>query len=224
MAQPVATAEVRGSAAGYALLGLGQLLCARGEDERGGRYLEEALALARRGLPPRLLRPVQGCLAERDLLAGRADAALGRLDPLLGTPKGREGIDATPLLPLLAWAHLEASDLRQAEAVTTEALDRCRREQHQVALLDALRVRALLDVRRGRWDEAAAALDEALALARPMPYPYAEAKALYVYGQFLSAMGERDLAHEKYQAALVILRRLGEGLYAGQIERALADG
>ncbi|WIG57533.1 MAG: hypothetical protein OJF49_000277 [Ktedonobacterales bacterium] len=223
VAQPVATAEVSGSAAGHALLGLGQLSCARGEDERGGRYLELALALARRGLPPRLLRPVQGCLAERDLLAGHPDDALGRLDPLLGAPagQGREGIDATPLLPLLAWAHLAAGDLRRAEAVTTEALDRCRREQHQLALLDALRVQALLDVRCGRWDEAAAALDEALALARPMPYPYAEAKVLSVYGQLHAVKGEKELAQENYQAALVILHRLGERLYATKIEQAL---
>ena len=219
--QAVAGAGVPGSATGYPLLGLGQLSCARGEDESGGHYLAEALALARRGLPPRLLRPVQGCLAERDLLVGRPGDALGRLGPLLEAPEGQEGIDATPLLPLLAWAHLEASDLHLADVVATEALDRCRREQHQLALLDALRIRALLEVHRGRWDEAAAALDEALALARPMPYPYAEAKALDMYGQLFTAQGEWALAREKYQAALAILHRLGERLYAQRIERAL---
>jgi tetratricopeptide (TPR) repeat protein len=223
VAQPVATAEVSGSAAGYALLGMGRLSLARGEDELGGRYLEEALTLARSGLPPRLLRPVQACLAERDLLAGHPGDALGRLGPLLEVPEGREGIDATPLLPLLAWAHLEASDRHRAVAVAAEALDRCYREQHQLALLDALRVQALLEIRQERWDEAAAALDEALALARPMPFPYAEAKALYVYGHLHHAKGEPLRARACYEQGLAICNRLGERLYAERIERALVE-
>jgi tetratricopeptide (TPR) repeat protein len=163
---------------------------------------------------------VQVCLAERDLLAGRHDDALGRLGPLLEVPEDAEGIDATPLLPLLAWAHLQAGDSRHAQEVAAEALDRCHREHHQLALLDALRVGALLAIRQARWEEAAAALDEALALARLMPYPYAEAKVLYVYGQLHAARGERELAQDTYRAGLEILHRLGEHLYAQQIERA----
>lgn len=221
VAQPVAAAEVSGSAAGYALLGLGMLSCARGEDEPGGRYLEASLALARHGLPTRLLRPTQGFLAERDLLAGRPDVALGRLEPLLEAPMGREGIDATPLLPLLAWARLDANDLPRADEVAAEALDRCRSEHHQLALLDALRVQALLDVRHERWDEAAAALNEALSLARAMPYPYAEAKALFVYGQLHHAQGKPDQAGACYEQGLAICNRLDERLYAERMERAL---
>jgi tetratricopeptide (TPR) repeat protein len=72
-----------------------------------------------------------------------------------------------------------------------------------------------------RWEDARAALDEAIAMSRDMPYPYAEAKALYVYGQLHAAMGEPGRAREKYEQALSICDRLGEGLYRTYIERDL---
>jgi tetratricopeptide (TPR) repeat protein len=215
-------AEVPDGAAGYALLGLGLLYCAQGADERGGQYLDRALALARLGIPPRLLRPVQGCLAERDLLAGRPISALERLDPLLRTPEGREGIDSTGLLPLLAWTHIELGDAYEAQAAVQEAVSRARSERHHLALVDALRVQALLDMRYERWKKAAAALDEALSLAGPMPYPYAEAKALLVYGQLHAAQGERAEACDRFIQARAICQQLGEVPYRQRIEQALA--
>ena len=62
-----------------------------------------------------------------------------------------------------------------------------------------------------------------LRLVRAMPYPYAEAKALYVYGQLHAVKGETEQAREKYEAAIAICERLGEGLYRPHIERALAE-
>lgn len=206
----------------YPVLGLGKLCWALGEMELGHKHLEEALTIGRRGLPPRLLQPVLGCLAERDLVAGHPDTALGHLEPLLQTPRGREGIDATSLLPLLAWAYLEAGNVLSAEEVARESLERCRTEHHQLALLDALRVQALLAIRRERWDEAAAALDEVIVLARSMPYPYAEAKVLYVYGRLEAGRGEYEQARERYEQARAICQRLGEVPYRQQIERSLA--
>jgi transcriptional regulator with XRE-family HTH domain len=212
---------LRDATLAYPVLGLGMLCLEQGEEQTARQYLEQSLAFARLGLP-RLIRPVQGFLAEGDILAGRPDEALERLDSILSSPEGREGIDATPLLPLLAWAHLDAGDLPRAEATIRESLDRCRVEHHQLALLDALRVQALLAIRCKRWDEATAALNEALALARPMPYPYAEAKALAVYGQLHAAKGEPEQARARYEAALAILNPLSERLYAAQVEHALA--
>jgi hypothetical protein len=56
-----------------------------------------------------------------------------------------------------------------------------------------------------------------------MPLPYAEAKARYGYGQLYAAKGESEPAREQYRAALAILDRLGERLYAEHVERALAE-
>jgi tetratricopeptide (TPR) repeat protein len=223
VAGTVEMSGVRGGVAGYALLGLGRLHFLQGDNEQASQYLDEALALAQRNLPPRLLRPVQGCLAERDLLAGHAGDALERLEPILASQEGRDGIDSTPLLPFLAWAHLELGDLSRAEDALREALARARREHHQLALLDTLCVQALLAIRSEQWDEAVSALEEALNLARSMPYPYAEAKALSTYGDLLVARGQPEQARDQYEAALMILRSLGERTYSERIERALAE-
>ena len=56
-----------------------------------------------------------------------------------------------------------------------------------------------------------------------MAHPYAKAKSLYVYGQHYAASGQIDLARERYDAALAILRQLGEELYAAHVERALTQ-
>jgi tetratricopeptide (TPR) repeat protein len=127
------------------------------------------------------------------------------------------------ILPTLAWAELALDQLEAAEATHARAIPRAQAASATFALTDALRVQALLAIRCERWDEAAAALNEALDLARPMPYPYAEAKALYMYGQLHVAKGEPEQARPRYEAALAILNRLGERLYAAQVERALTE-
>jgi hypothetical protein len=54
-----------------------------------------------------------------------------------------------------------------------------------------------------------------------MAAPYAEAKTLYVSGLLSQARGEPEQAREQLEAALTILTRLGERLYARPIEQAL---
>src|SRR5262249_49196962 len=129
-----------------------------------------------------MLRPAQAALAERDLLGGHPETARERLAPLLDRFPGQEEADVIPLLPLVAWAHLEMGGEDTAAEVVSPCLGRALASGHRLALPDALRVQALLALRQRRWDEARGVLEQALALVRTMPYPYAEAKALYVYG------------------------------------------
>jgi tetratricopeptide (TPR) repeat protein len=97
-------------------------------------------------------------------------------------------------------------------------------DQHDLlTLVDALRMQAAVAIRHERWDEAAAALDEALALARQMPYPYAEAKLLATYGDLMVASGQPTRAQEQYTAALAILQPLGEVPYTERIQQALDE-
>lgn len=90
------------------------------------------------------------------------------------------------------------------------------------ALSDALHCGARIAMRQGQWQAAWELLDESLTLSRYLPRPYAEAKALYAYGQIHAAQREPERAREQLEAALAILTRLGERLYAEHVERALA--
>jgi tetratricopeptide (TPR) repeat protein/transcriptional regulator with XRE-family HTH domain len=199
----------------------------QGRPEAPG-LIDQALALAAQfnhiaDLPLYLVQ----ALAETDLLAGRDEAARIRVESLLAADGalfmyGSHAVKAA-LIPMQAWAAAERGDMRQADLLVRGEIERARRVGYRPALADALRIRALLAVRQGRSQEAEAALEESLSLCRAMPYPYAEAKALYVYGQLYAARDEPERARERFAQALAILNRLGERLYAEQIERALAE-
>lgn len=198
---------------------LGLLCLAQGQSEAVAS-LAEPLALAEREHDLQALRIGHGFLAERDLLEGRPEAARVRLEPLLDRP-GVQEFQVQYVLPQLAWASLELGNAPHAETLAAESVARARADRHDLFLVDALRVQALVATRQGQWHEAAAALEESIGLCRAMPYPYAEAKALHVYGQLHAAKGEPEQAREKYHAALAICERLGEGHYRPHIEWAL---
>jgi tetratricopeptide (TPR) repeat protein len=207
----------------YAPLGRGIIRLATGEKETGLNFLLEALALAeQRGFLFGKDR-IQRELAEAELVMGRASSALMRLESRVTQPVRQEENDVTPMMPLLAWVYLELGGGQDVEALLDRAAAQARIQHHHLALVDTMRIRGLLYARQRRWQEAAHALDEALALCRSMPHPYAEAKALYIYGQMHLARDEPERAREDFTAALAILNRLGERLYAEHVERALAE-
>jgi tetratricopeptide (TPR) repeat protein len=208
--------------ASFPLLGLGLLRLAEGKDEDALRLLQESIALAESSGVLPTLRPAQAALAEHDLLEGHAERACERLTPLLDRHSARVEADVIPLVTLLAWAYLELNREDLAAEMVAESLARASTMQHRLALLDALRVQALLALHRHRWKKAESALEEALAWSQALPCPYAEAKVLYVYGLLYIARGKSQSARERLEAALAICERLGERLYAQRIEQALA--
>lgn len=128
----------------------------------------------------------------------------------------------TMILPYVAWAHLELGEARAAARFAEQGVARATREQNRLTLVDALRLQGLVASRLGDWHGATRALEDALALSRAMPYPYAEAKALYLLGRLRAEHGERHQGRQHLEAALAILGRLGERLYAERAERTLA--
>jgi tetratricopeptide (TPR) repeat protein len=187
----------------------GALALAEGREDEGRRLLEETAAKIQKIGNTSFLFSTIRPLAEADLLAGDAERARLRFDPM---PPSQQNAQ-----PHLAWAEGVVGKEAHAEArlealiAGEETLDR----------VDALRVRGLLAIRQGRWDVASEALDEALASVRAMPWPYGEVKTLWVSGQLEAARGDLAAAHKHLVQALAICDRLGEGLYRKYVERDL---
>jgi hypothetical protein len=92
----------------------------------------------------------------------------------------------------------------------------------RIALVDALRVQALVLLRQEQLPNAEQALLEGLHLARSMPYPYGEARLLQVYGQLLAQGSDLEPARDCLEAALTIFRRLGARNDVERAEQLLA--
>jgi len=209
----------------YPPISLGALDLAEGRDTEGARHLSQGVTLAQSMGDLQIQCWGQQHLAERDLLAGRAEAARARLEPLRDRTAQPDLVELNvtrSVLPLLGWAYLALGWEEQAAATTAASVARAREAECRLGLVDALRVCALFHITHARWGEAEEALQETLALTRAMPYPHAKAKALSVYGQLHAAKGESEQARERYEQALAICDRLGEGLYRPHIEAALA--
>jgi transcriptional regulator with XRE-family HTH domain len=200
---------------------LAHLSLAAGEQERADALLAAPLALASERHDLQVLRMAHTLIAERDLLAGRAEAVRTYLEPLLDRP-GLEELQVLFILPQYAWALLALGDEEGAEIRAMQSCERARAHHYGLWLVDGLWVLAMVRMRQARWEEARALLEEAIAQCRTMPYPYAEVKTLFVYSQLHTAKGELGQARGKYEAALALCDQLGEGLYRPHIEHALA--
>jgi tetratricopeptide (TPR) repeat protein/transcriptional regulator with XRE-family HTH domain len=207
------------------LLSLGELCLAEGAEAEAARNLEACERLLHAGEEVHTGIDV-GCwlasvLAERDLLAGEPAAARARLAPWLD-PDMPEEDDVAPALPLMAWALLALGALGEAAEVACQAVARARDQGRQVLLVDALRVAAMVAIRRGRWEEAEGALAEGLSLTQQLGYPYGEARLLQVYGDWHAQRGQLEPARERLAAALAIFQRLGARTAAEHAEQAVA--
>jgi tetratricopeptide (TPR) repeat protein/transcriptional regulator with XRE-family HTH domain len=207
----------------YPPYGLGQLCLAEGREEEAAHYFMQALTLAERNHDLQALCCIQGTLADWDMLAGRPEAARGRLAPLLDAP-GLTVSYSRESLSLLAWAYLEMGEADQAQALLAQVLHTARQARMGPTLVLALRVHALVLSEQERWEEAENALQEALILCRGMATPYVEAKTLYAAGLVSRKNREFEPARQRFEAALEICTRLGEHLYARHIEQLLGQG
>jgi tetratricopeptide (TPR) repeat protein len=209
-------------------LTLAQLHLAEGEWTQAGRDLDGCQMLAGGRADVRLWPEVQRLLAECDLLEGRPDAALARLLPLLECPSVKAWDSLLDrgkiyLLPVLARAHLARGEAVAAAEMVARGIQDARAHHNHLALVEALRVQALVRTRQERWAEAAQSLEEGVALARGMPYPYAEARLLQVDGEMQAQKGAPDLARERLEAALGIFHRLGARKDAERVAQAIGD-
>jgi tetratricopeptide (TPR) repeat protein/transcriptional regulator with XRE-family HTH domain len=200
-------------------VGLGLLSLAQGQGEEAAEHLERALALAEQSEHPIFLFWASCAVAYQDLVEGRLQAARARLEPFLDRSSLQAGEQAW-MQHLLGWASVELGDLERAEVLLAEASTLATGSD----MVGVLHSQVRLALRQGREQEAEHALAKALALCQAMHTPYDEAQTLYLNGLLLLQQGKSQPAHERLEAALAILNRLGERLYAEQVERALAEG
>jgi tetratricopeptide (TPR) repeat protein/DNA-binding XRE family transcriptional regulator len=195
---------------------LGKIALCQGSIEEGERRLLEVLERAS-DLPDFVAEAAVG-LADYDLFAGRAEAALRRLASL---PRSLR-LKPSGLVDVLARAHLASGDLMEAEAILVEWIEVCKAEE-RAAYIDALWSLGMVWAAGERWAEADSSFGEAVGLAREMPYPYAEARALYHWGLDLHRQHRVDESRERLEGALILFRRLGATPYMERVEQALAS-
>ncbi|MGH2388509.1 MAG: ATP-binding protein, partial [Chloroflexota bacterium] len=190
----------------YPLIFLARLSLAVGDWAAAAVSVQEALALAQGSGDLQALRWAAPIMAEIDILKGRPEAAEARLVPLLDRP-GLEECDVTTLLPVLAWAHLDLGQVDQAADTVDQALARARPEEMRLVLVEALRIQALVALRRGQYGAAIDSVEEGLDLARSMPYPYGEARLLHLAGVLYAEQGAPEAARQRWEVTLASFTR-----------------
>jgi tetratricopeptide (TPR) repeat protein len=126
------------------------------------------------------------------------------------------------LLPLLAWTYLELGDDARADQVALEGIERARAQGNRLALVELLRVRGMVLARRGRWDEAEHAFEEAVSVARSVRYLYAEARSLYEWGLMHVSMPDPRKARGRLEEAAEIFLGLGSHPYSDLAQKVMA--
>jgi len=206
---------------------LGSALIIEGAWQQARAYLEGSLQAARTLGFLHGERVALTHLARLDLLEGRPQDAISRLDSVT---EGRSApaVDElnwdcpVDLLSVQAEAYLELSDLDKARTYAGRAVDHARRMGAWLQGIYALEVGGRVLLRDGDHDLAAAAYQEGLDRARAMPFPYGEARLLHAYGLLDRQQQDHAAAHAKFTQALAILERLGADKDADKLRLAIA--
>jgi class 3 adenylate cyclase/tetratricopeptide (TPR) repeat protein len=201
------------------LFGKARLTLQRGDWDTAVPQLEEVVRIAERhGILP-IVKWAQRNLAEGDLLAGRPQAALDRLLPLLARP----GLEDSPLLlAVVGQAYVALGNEAQAQATIARALERARADEDHAEISEALLAAAMLAIRQNRWDDARDALDQGVTMDQRTGYLWALARFLYEYGRMHQLRGEPAEARRRWEEARAIFARLGARRYLDMTEQALA--
>jgi tetratricopeptide (TPR) repeat protein len=152
--------------------------------------------------------------AEIDRLQGNGDGMVERYTWLQQHPAMR--IRGRLSSSVFTWGFLLVGDLEQAEIFVRENLNYLELgEDWGLALGAVLR-------RRGRFDEARHALEDALLAARETLLVYREGRVLVELGELLIATGDAEGGRTRLTEALTIFEGLGASPYAGIARAALA--
>ena len=203
----------------HALLHLAELSLLEGATEQAVEDIKQGLTVAEQCSEVAAIRKAGRLLAEQDLAAGDAEAALTRLQPLVDG-LGEETPHAFPP-PVLAEAYLAVGDEIRADELVTERIERFRQQQRRRSLANWLRIQGKVRFQQQRWGDAQQAYEEAASLAHALPYPHAEAAALYESGVLHRQRGEIEQARDRLEEALASFRHLAARPDVERTEHAL---
>ena len=206
---------------------LAPVLLWQGAWQQARAYLEGSLQAARSMRIVLAERAALAYLAELDLLDGRPQEAITRLNPVTAGHLAPATENLTwgctvQLLSTLAAAYLEIADLGRARAYAGRAVAEARRMEAWVQGIHALEVQGMIHARDGHHDLARAAYQEGLHRATVMPFPYGQAKLLYSCGLLDRQQQDHAAAHAKFTQALAILEHLGADQDARRLRQAIA--
>lgn len=204
----------------WPVMARGWLALREGDMDAVETYAQEALSITGEDGDSDWWRLTLRLLAEHDLLDGRPEDALNRLEPVRRYSGWKKD---SGILWTLAWIHLELGNESEAQDLAARAIARARARSNQSDLVEALNVQGRAMAKQGSWNAAELLFDEALALARSLPLPFGEARVLYEYGAMQAVQGSTGQARRRLKKALSVFQRLGAIKDAERVERALAD-
>ena len=187
--------------------GLATILIWQGEWEQARSYLETSVDTARAMAVIHVECSAQARLAELDVLEGRPQDAISRLEPYLANELTWDYV--ITLWSALAAARLRLDDLEPARTHAEQAVAEARRTGAWLYGIWALEVQGMVLARHGDHEPAQAAYQEGLDRARAMPFPYGEARLLRAHGLLDRQQGNETAAQAKFADALTIAERLG---------------
>jgi tetratricopeptide (TPR) repeat protein len=194
-------------------------------EQEGGdaayRFMEECIELSERARDIQQVLRGHTLLAQHDLLAGRSEAALTRLQ----APAHR--VEAQWRFTLGFWltlarAHLALGNRREAEKLLAEILTGIS-SVSALAVAQAHIVLAMLRTQQEAWQEAESLFDAALSSFQEKKVPFAEGHARYEWGIMYLRKGEPEKARHQLKAALAIFQRLGARSYSERTEHILSQ-
>ena len=193
----------------------GVLASYRGDVDEARAALDETRARAEAGENWFFVSYARSACAFLELSAGRPEAAVEDIEPVLATPfveRGEPG--QTGILPLAAEALALTGELDRAEAIVERLDTRGHELDHPWCLANGARCRGIVLRERGDLGGAIDALGDALDRYAGLAVPFERARALLALGTAQRRARRRRAARESLDAALGLFRELGTPLWA----------
>lgn len=205
--------------AATALWYLGVLELWEGNLEEAQSLFSETLRIAEGAGDRQAKETAQARLAELDMLEGRPEATIDRLEALVEA----EDAELAEIVPPLVRAYLALQSEEHLERATETARQSVSRAQGQPYFLaHALWIQGMVLRQREKLQEAEASLTEGLELTRSMPFPYGEARLHHELGLVARDAGDGAEARRQLEQALAIFQRLGARSDVQRTEEAIA--